>query len=122
MAIVLKQMFTELAKKWGGEQSVRFQESFVRAANNVIHDLKLKAHQSGISAVATPQDSLGVNADYEGVVEQGINFYLRRGGEWAVSDETDFEREYKDGLKTIQMDYFRDTDNEVYAKLGDLSS
>ena len=122
MSISTQRLYDLCVNKFGGQAGDRLKPLFIEAVNNVQRDLTLRSHVSGLTSVTSEATDIAVDADYEGVVLSGIFYYLQRDYEWASDDERDYQAEYYAGLRLVQGQYFVDaTDNEVYARLGDLS-
>ena len=120
MSIDVQKMYDDKASKFGARSSTRFGNDFIRSFNNVLGDMEMKMTMDTMTRIDSPNGTYDLSATYEGLLSEGIDYYLQKMAEWAVSDIGEVGSAYFDMLRTGQMHEMRN-DEDVEVGLGDLS-
>ena len=119
--IRVKQLYDAKLKTFGATSSQeRFIEVFMDSLRKVLSDLSLRCHIDSIS-VESLNDELSLSQDFYTAISEGLDLYIQDANEYSVKDKRDVQGRYDRSMRWLQAEYFMDSDNEVYAKLGDLS-
>ena len=120
MSIRVQDLYKSKLRVFGmGASSTVFEEQFIDSMNKVLSDLEVYA-LTGEITVAGTGDDISLDAKFYTAISDGLDLYIQDANNFAIKDRRDVERRYFDKLKTLQVDFFEDSSNEVYAKLGDL--
>ncbi len=121
MSISVKQLYDAKLKTFGALASVdRFSEVFMDAIRRVLSDLELRCHIDALT-VTSQNEELDLDTEFYTCISDGLDVYIQDANEFNMKDKRDIQARYEQKLRWLQAEWFMDSDNEVYGKLGDLS-